>query len=106
MTSLEIVNKGLKKLNRKILGLKKIIQIIDKNDILLNEYKISLNDYEKQYKNFNKIKQDLEVLEILKNYIGISKYEQFNAIEIALLIDRGSVKEQFDKVMKWMEENK
>lgn len=66
MSSLEIVDKGLKILNDKILSLTKILAFINKDDILLNDYIEELEHYKKQQDDFKKIKQDLEVLELVK----------------------------------------
>lgn len=104
MKGLDIVNKKIENSKERIekINLQLVEDEISKEQIELSMLKAAHKHVMEEYL---EIKKDLEVLEILMKHIGISKYEHFNAIEVALLIDRGSTKEQFDKVMKCMEEN-
>lgn len=74
MTSLEIVDKGLKILNDKILSLTKILAFINKDDILLNDYIEELEHYKKQQDDFKKIKQDLEILKLIIKWKNMIRF--------------------------------
>lgn len=104
MKSLEFINKDLQDFEKTLENYKKRKAI--NNEEVDEEY---IKQMTKEIENYKQIKQDLEVLEILREHLvliptGTNKEQLFIATDITNYLSEKD-KEKFNKVKQWLEVN-